>query len=70
MCLSGKVPYKTFDYARGFDGNGGNVTLIITYPQELNYEETTIGHNISSLKIVGQVGDDYTFISGSNMWID
>ena len=68
-CLSGKIPCKTFDYARGVDGKGGNVTLIITYPQELNYHATmsiNIGHNISNATIVGQVGDDHTFIATTN----
>jgi hypothetical protein len=64
-CLSGKIPCKTFDYARGVDGNNGDVTMIITYPQHLFYngKVISIGNNINSLNIVGQVrDDDYTFI--------
>ena len=50
-CLSGKIPCKTFDYACGVNGNRGNITLIITYPQELKYQigaSINIRHNISS----------------------
>ena len=68
-CLSGpKVPCKTFDYASQYvDGNGGNVTIIITYPQQVfGWEYIYIGKNISSLIIVGQVGDDYTFTNGNS----
>ena len=71
-CLRGKIPCKTFEYACGsVNGKGGDVTWIITYPQELNHlngsEETVIyiGHNISSAKIIGQVEGDYTFRSAT-----
>ena len=34
VCLSGKVPCKTFEYAcTEVDGNGSDVTMIITYTQ-------------------------------------
>ena len=70
-CLSGKVPCKSFDYACKVDGNGSDVTMIITYPQKTYYlirdialmALATIGGNISTLKIVGQVRDDYTFLT-------
>ena len=64
-CLSGKAPCKTFDYARGVDGNNGDVTMVITYPQHLAYDGKVIniGNNITGLNIVGQTSDDeYTFI--------
>ena len=66
-CLSGKVPCKTFDYAIQYvDGNGGDVTIIIAHPQQVfGWEYIYIGKNISSLIIVGQAGNDYTFTSGN-----
>lgn len=60
--LSGKTPRKTFDYARGVNGNDGNVTMMITYPQHLTYDGKVI-NIVNSLNIVGQTKDDeYTFI--------
>ena len=67
-CLEGKIACNTFGFARSVYGNGSDVTMVITYPQILLYEETmTIGIDICNLKLVGQTENDYTFFcSDSN----
>ena len=62
-CLVGKIACNTFQYACLVDGNGSDVTMVITYPQELLYTQyTKIGLNIRNLKLVGQAENGYTFI--------
>ena len=58
VCLEGKIACNTFTFAHLVDGNCSDniidVTMVITYPQVLLYEETmTIGIDIRNLKLVG-----------------
>ena len=62
-CLAGKIACNTFEYACLVDGNGSDVTIVITYPQELLYAQNTkIGLNIRNLKLIGQAENGYTFL--------
>jgi hypothetical protein len=62
-CLEGKIACNTFEYACLVDGNGSDVTMVITYPQELLYaQETKIGLDVRNLKLIGQAENGYTFI--------
>jgi hypothetical protein len=60
-CLAGKITCNTFKYACRVDGNGSDVTMVITYPQEYYEEYIEIGLNVRNLKLIGQVEDGYTF---------
>ena len=44
-CLSGKIPCKTFTYPANssLDANSTNVTMIITYPQQMPNQQITFG---------------------------
>jgi hypothetical protein len=60
-CLEGKIACKTFDYAASVNGNGSDVTMIITYPQQMVGGEYSIGNYVRNLKLIGQVQNGYTF---------
>jgi hypothetical protein len=50
--LSGKIPCKTFDYARGVDGNNGDVTMIILHLPStpvLQWKSDQLGEKISTV---------------------
>ena len=60
-CLSGKIPCRNFQYVSYyFKGNNSDITLVITYPQEVS-GAWYYYFNVSSLKFIGQ-GGDFTFI--------
>lgn len=62
-CLKGQIACNTFQYACLVDGNGGDVTMVITYSQVLLYDQLTkIGLDIRNLKLIGEAEDGYTFI--------
>jgi hypothetical protein len=64
-CLEGKIACNTFMYASKVNGNGNDVTMVITYPQILpaGYSGIKIGLNVSNLKLVGQVENfNFTFL--------
>jgi hypothetical protein len=51
-------------YASKVNGNGSDVTMVITYPQKLQADgyDINLGLNVSNLKLVGQVENNYTFL--------
>jgi hypothetical protein len=61
VCLEGKIACNTFKYACRVNGNGSDVTIVITYPQEYHEEYIEIGLNVRNMKLLGQVEDGYTF---------
>jgi hypothetical protein len=61
-CLEGKIACNTFEYAASnVNGNGSDVTMVITYPQKLSPWEF-IKLNVNNLKLVGQVENGYTLL--------
>lgn len=53
-CLTGKIACNTFNYTCLVNGNNGDVTMVITYPQELLYDQRIkIGISVRNLKLVG-----------------